>query len=108
MRISPRAKTGEVSDGVVVSLTDITHLKSREDRHRTNGNLLLTRIKRQVLETGTGARGKVRTTIDGVPFYYDLMVEPLLDLDSDVVGISCTSIEISQDAFEQDKQSYLR
>ncbi len=61
----------------------------------------LTRIKLNVLETGVGMREKVRTTIKENSYYCDLTVEPLLDSNSNIVGISCTSMEISKNAYEQ-------
>ena len=62
----------------------------------------LTIIKHKVLDTGVGTREKVRTTIKGKPYYYDLTVEPLLDSKSNIVGISCASMEISKKAYEQE------
>jgi two-component system, chemotaxis family, CheB/CheR fusion protein len=61
----------------------------------------LTTIKQTVLDTGIGMRKKVRTTIKGEPYYYDLTVEPLFDSKSSIVGISCTSMEISKTAYKQ-------
>lgn len=53
-------------------------------------------IKRRVLETGASAREEVRTTIGGVPFYYDLTVEPLLDAQGRTVGIMGASHDITE------------
>ncbi len=61
----------------------------------------LTRTKRSVLSTGVGKREKVRTTIKGKPFYYDLAIEPLFDINSNIIGVSCASMEISKKVFEQ-------
>ena len=60
----------------------------------------LTIIKNKVLETGVGLREKVRTTLKGKPYYYDLTVKPLIDSKSNIIGISCTSLEISKKAYE--------
>jgi PAS domain S-box-containing protein len=56
----------------------------------------LTDIKRHVLKTGSGTRAEVRTTIDGIPFYYDLTVEPLIDEHGKTVGIMGVSHDITQ------------
>ena len=56
----------------------------------------LTNIKQQVLDTGVGMRENVRTTIQGKPYEYDLVVEPMLDSNSNIIGISCASMEITK------------
>ncbi len=61
----------------------------------------LTRIKRMVLNTAVGTQQKVRTSIDGKPHYYDLLVEPLLGENATVVGLSCASMEIDKTRYEQ-------
>jgi len=150
MRISPHLDADGKIVGVVISLTDITHLKTREeeikdrsenvltaikrspivvwnqDTHlrytwvinshagfnpadvigKTDMELLphheaehLTEIKQRVLDTGVGAREKVTTTIQGVTYYYDLVVEALTDENSNVVGISCASLEMSKEEY---------
>jgi two-component system, chemotaxis family, CheB/CheR fusion protein len=55
----------------------------------------LTAIKQQVLETGKGARQNIRTTHAGKTVVYDLSVEPLHDKAGAVVGITCTSLDIT-------------
>ena len=61
----------------------------------------LVRIKRKVLDTGVGVREKVRTTIEGQHYYYDLTVEPLLESHSRIIGISCASMQISKNTYDQ-------
>jgi PAS domain S-box-containing protein len=56
----------------------------------------LERIKRQVLESGRGTRQTVRTTIDGRAYYYDLTVEPLRDVDGDIIGVTGASRDITE------------
>ena len=56
----------------------------------------LTALKRQVLETGTGTRAEVRTTIGGVPFYYDLTLEPVTDERGATVGVLGVSHDITE------------
>ncbi len=53
----------------------------------------LTRIKRQVLDSGTGARRRVQTVFDGKPSFYDLTVEPLRDAGGEIVGITCVRLD---------------
>ncbi len=54
----------------------------------------LTVIKRRVLESGTGERQNVRTTVDGKTVLHDLTVEPLRDASGAIVGITCASLRI--------------
>ncbi len=56
----------------------------------------LERIKRQVLESGTGTRATVRTLIEGEAYYYDLTVEPLCDAQGRVVGVTGASRDITE------------
>jgi PAS domain S-box-containing protein len=55
----------------------------------------LTRIKRQVLETGIGLRQEVKLTLQEQDLYYDLTVEPLHDGDGATIGITCAAIDIT-------------
>jgi PAS domain S-box-containing protein len=57
--------------------------------------VVLTQIKRRVLETGVGAQQEVRLTMQGQDCYYDLKVEPLRDVDGEIIGITCASINIT-------------
>ncbi len=57
---------------------------------------VLTQIKRQVLETGVGAREEVKITIDGRDWYFDLTVEPLRDANNEVIGVTCAAVDISE------------
>jgi len=55
----------------------------------------LMHIKRKVLESGIGAREETKTTIQGNDYYYDLTVEPLLDSNNTIIGITCVAIDIT-------------
>jgi PAS domain S-box-containing protein len=57
---------------------------------------VLTQIKRHVLETGRGAREEVKFTLQGQVFYYDLTVEPLLDANGEIIGVTCASVDITE------------
>jgi PAS domain S-box-containing protein len=56
---------------------------------------ILTRIKRHVLETGSGVREEVKLTMHNQAFYYDLAVEPLQTEAGDTIGITCASMDIT-------------
>ena len=57
---------------------------------------ILTRIKRQVLETGIGAREEIKMTLQGKDWYYDLTVEPLRDTKNEVIGVTCAAVNITE------------
>ncbi|WP_051470070.1 PAS domain S-box protein [Fischerella sp. PCC 9605] len=61
----------------------------------SNDAAALTQIKRRVLETGVGARQEVKLTMQGQDYYYDLTVEPLRDTDGEIMGVTCASINIT-------------
>ena len=56
----------------------------------------LTEIKRRVLKTGVTVREEVKTTIGGQSFFYDLTVEPLRDLNGNIIGVTCASVDITE------------
>ncbi|MEH2379832.1 MAG: response regulator [Nostoc sp.] len=56
----------------------------------------LTIIKRGVLTTGIGTREEVSIRIKDTTRYYDLTVEPLRNESQEVVGVTCASIDISE------------
>jgi PAS domain S-box-containing protein len=55
----------------------------------------VTQIKRRVLETGMGTREEVKISWQGQDFYYDLTVEPLRNVNHEIVGITCAAVDIS-------------
>jgi PAS domain S-box-containing protein len=55
----------------------------------------VTRIKRQVLQSGSGIRSEVSITFRGERYYFDLTVEPLRDRANTVVGITCAATDIT-------------
>ncbi|MEH2424606.1 MAG: response regulator [Nostoc sp.] len=66
-------------------------------------------IKRGVLTTGIGTREEVSITIKDTTRYYDLTVEPLRNESQEVVGVTCASIDISeQQAALREQQAALR
>ncbi|ALF56366.1 ATPase [Nostoc piscinale CENA21] len=56
----------------------------------------LTTIKQGVLTTGIGTRAEVLLTTPQGIRYYDLTVEPLRNEAQDIVGITCASIDITE------------
>jgi PAS domain S-box-containing protein len=55
----------------------------------------LTKMKRQVLESGEGIRQETRTTIHGKVLCFDLTVEPFRDMHGNITGVTCVSIDIT-------------
>ncbi|MBG1245001.1 PAS domain S-box protein [Nostoc sp. NZL] len=53
-------------------------------------------IKLKVLETGISTREEVYLTICGEDRYYDLLVEPLRDIDNSIQGITCVGVNITE------------
>ncbi|WP_375506754.1 PAS domain S-box protein [uncultured Nostoc sp.] len=53
-------------------------------------------IKQKVLETGISTREEVYLTISGENRYYDLLVEPLRDVDNSIQGIICVGVNITE------------
>lgn len=56
----------------------------------------LTEIKNKVMETGTSSTNEVMTTINDLPSYYDLYVEPLRNADGTIAGVTCVSTEVTK------------
>ncbi|HBY78442.1 MAG TPA: hypothetical protein DEG47_15875, partial [Cyanobacteria bacterium UBA11148] len=70
--------------------------KTDSDLMPRNDAAVLTRIKRQVLDTGVGVREEVKITRQGKDWYYDLTVEPLRDSNNQIIGVTCASVDISE------------
>jgi PAS domain S-box-containing protein/putative nucleotidyltransferase with HDIG domain len=81
---NPRFKTEET-----IGKTD-KEILSADDAEK------LMHIKRKVLESGIGAREETKVTIQGNDYYYDLTVEPLLDSNNAIIGITCVAIDITE------------
>ena len=81
----------------VLGKTDLELLPSKDAYH-------LTEIKNKVIESGIGAKEEVRTTIEGIPYFYDLNIEPLKDSNNKVIGVSCVSTDISNHRRNQKDQ----
>ena len=77
-----------LSEEKVIGRTDADLLPAEEAE-------ILTAIKRRVLESEKGTRQEVRVTIDGKPCFYDLAVEPLRDIHGEIIGITCSSVDIT-------------
>jgi PAS domain S-box-containing protein len=55
----------------------------------------LTAIKQEVLHTGQGTRTETAVTFQGETHYFDLVVEPLRDAHGEVMGLTCSSSDIT-------------
>ena len=53
-------------------------------------------LKRRVLETGAGLREEVVIPHNGTKYSFDLTIEPLLDSDRNVIGITGASMDIAR------------
>ncbi|MBN3869281.1 PAS domain S-box protein [Nostoc sp. JL33] len=53
-------------------------------------------IKLKVLETGVSTRQEVYVTISGEDRYYDLLVQPLSDVDNSIQSITCVGVNITE------------
>lgn len=56
----------------------------------------LMHIKRQAMETGTGAHTAVNITVDDTARWYDLKAEPLRNGQGAVIGLTCAATDITE------------
>jgi PAS domain S-box-containing protein len=59
------------------------------------GGAELTQLKRQVLETGRGARRTVRVVLPAGVRYYDLLIEPRRDADGRIIGVGGAALDVT-------------
>ncbi|WP_199314430.1 PAS domain-containing protein [Planktothrix sp. FACHB-1365] len=55
----------------------------------------LVQLKSRVLETATGAREELCLSIEGQKYYFDLTIEPLRNTQDEVIGVTCSGVNIS-------------
>ena len=55
----------------------------------------LTAIKQEVLRSGQGTRAEIAVTFQGETHYFDLVVEPLRDAHGTLLGLTCSSSDIT-------------
>ncbi len=79
---------GETAESVLGKL-DSELLEKAEDA------AALEALKRNVLNTGVGARQEVIVRDKGVDCYYDLQVDPQLDRHGKIIGITCAAVDIT-------------
>jgi two-component system, chemotaxis family, CheB/CheR fusion protein len=72
----------------VIGKTDADLLSEPEAAKRTA-------LKQQVLNSGTGLRQNVQTTIAGETRVVDLTIEPLRDAAGAVIGLTCASLDVT-------------
>ncbi len=70
--------------------------KTDEDLLGPEHGARLMETKQRVLETGQGTREEHSTSIAGKTIHYDLTVEPLRDVNDEIAGIICASIDITE------------
>jgi diguanylate cyclase (GGDEF)-like protein/PAS domain S-box-containing protein len=56
----------------------------------------LIKLKRRVLDSGSGAREEVKVSRDGHDYFYDLTIEPLRDAHGEIVGIACAAMDVTE------------
>jgi PAS domain S-box-containing protein len=54
-----------------------------------------TQLKNQVIETGIPVRGEVSATVMGRERWYDLLIEPRLDAQGDIIGVGGAALDIT-------------
>ncbi|MEH1832496.1 MAG: PAS domain S-box protein [Nostoc sp.] len=64
-------------------------------------------IKLKVLETGVSTRQEVDLRICGKDSYYDLLVEPLRDVDNTIQGITCAAVNITERKQGEERLRYI-
>ena len=52
-------------------------------------------FKKEVLRTGRGARTESEVTVDGEKFYFNVVAEPLRDVNGTIVGLTCSATDIT-------------
>jgi PAS domain S-box-containing protein/putative nucleotidyltransferase with HDIG domain len=77
--------------------------KKDEEMLTADDARVLTEIKQKVLDSGIGSREEVKTIINGKPFFYQLVTEPLRDSQRNIIGITCASIDITEFRKNQQK-----
>lgn len=64
-------------------------------------------IKLKVIETGVSTREEVYLTICGENRYYDLLVEPLRNVDNSIQGITCAGVNITERKQAEERLRYI-
>jgi PAS domain S-box-containing protein len=67
----------------------------------------ITAMKQEVLETGIGRQSEVKLSLNGRPNYFSMTVEPLRDLEENIIGLTCAAFDITErkEAEERLKES---
>jgi len=76
--------------------TDQVLGKSDEELLPFEGTDKIVQIKRQVIETNKGDHREVSLRVDGQTFYYDLIAEPLHDTFGNVIGLTGSTLDITE------------
>jgi PAS domain S-box-containing protein len=79
-----------------VDINSVFGKRDEDMLERAEDATRLSAIKRRVLDTGIGAREEVSVYHGGIPYFYDLTVEPLRSAQGQIIGITCASIDITE------------
>jgi len=70
--------------------------KRIDEVHPPEEAAYLTRIKRQVMESGVGMRGESWLTFNGERRFVDFSIEPLRDGSGQISGVTCATVDITE------------
>jgi PAS domain S-box-containing protein len=56
----------------------------------------ITAMKKEVLETGIGRQSETKLSLNGMPRYFSMTVEPLKDTEGNIVGLTCAAFDITE------------
>ena len=70
--------------------------KTDEELIPSEDAVVLTAMKRRVLDRGIGENGIIRFTVEGQSSFYDVNIEPIRDDAGNIIGIMGTSTEITE------------
>ena len=70
--------------------------KTDEELSGSKGAKRLVQLKRQVLETGCPVREEVAVNAHGRSYPYDISIEPVLDADRNIIGITGAAVNIAK------------
>jgi PAS domain S-box-containing protein len=78
------------------SPAEIIGKRDRDIFPRAEDSAITESIKAEVIRTGSRRRQEVMLYWRGKERLYDLLVDPLLDLDGNIAGVTCASIDITE------------
>jgi len=82
--------------GLGYKSSDVLGKRDTELFERAEDSTVTEALKTKVIRTGKSLRKEVVIRSDGVDRFYDLLVDPLLDLKGKVAGVTCAAIDITE------------